>query len=76
MERKLLKGRARPSLIPFDYSWDMIDPICSQRKPLSDRAYLLVSLMVLGYLESNREQVTLRLGETSESNGSDAVGVL
>ena len=76
VERKLSKGTARHSSLPFNCNWDMIDPICSQRKPLSDRAYLLVSLMVLGYLESNREQVTLRLGETSESNGSDAVGVL
>ena len=54
----------------------MIDPICCKRKPLSDRVHLLVSLIVSRYLESNREQVTLRLGETNESNGLDAVGML
>ena len=69
-------GRARHSSLPFDCSWDMIGPICYKRKPLSDKVHLLVSLMVSGYLESNREQVTLRLGETNESNGSNAVGVL
>ena len=37
---------------------------------------MLVSLIVSRYLESNREQVTLRLGETNESNGLDAVGML
>jgi len=54
----------------------MIDPICCKRKLLSDRVHLLVSFMVLGYLESNKEQVALRLGETSESNGLDAVRAL
>ena len=37
---------------------------------------MLVSLIVSRYLESNREQVTLRLGETNEINGLDAVGML
>ena len=54
----------------------MLDLNCCKRKPLSDKVHLLVSFMVLGYLESNREQVTLRLVETSKSNGSDAVRML
>ena len=54
----------------------MIDPICCKRKPLSDKVYLLVSLMVSGCLESNRKQVALKLGETNESNGSDSIKVL
>ena len=76
VERKLSRGTAKHSSLPFNYNWDMINPICCKRKPLSDRVHLPVSLMVLGYLESNREQITLRLGETSESNGSDVVGML
>ena len=51
----------------------MIDPICYKRKPLSDNVHLLVSFMVSEYLESNREQVALKLGETIESNGLDFV---
>ena len=75
MERKLSRGRARRSSLAFDYCWDKIDLICYKRKPLNDKVHLLVSLMVSGYLESNREQVTFRLVETSESNGSNAIRV-
>ena len=76
VERKLSKGRAKQFSLSFDCSWDMIDPICCKRKPLSDKVHLLVSLMVSGCLESNKEQVALKLGETNESNGSGSVKVL
>ena len=76
VQRKLSRGRARHSFLTFDCNWDMLDLNCCKRKPLSDKVHLLVSFMVLGYLESNREQVTLRLVETSKSNGSDAVRML
>ena len=76
VERKLSKGRARHASLSFDCSWDMIDPICCKRKPLSDNVYLLVSLMVSRYFESNRDQIVLKLGETNESNGSGSVKVL
>ena len=76
VERKLLRGKARKSSLPFDYSWDMIDPICCKRKPLSDNVHLLVSFMVSGYLKSSREQIALKSGETNESNGSDSFRVL
>ena len=75
VERKLSRGRARHSSLAFDYCWDMIDLICYKRKPLNDKVHLLLSLMVLGYWQSNREQVTFRLAETSESNGSNAIEV-
>jgi len=54
----------------------MIDPICCKRKLLSDRVHLLVSFMFLRYIESNREQVALRLGEANESNGLGSVWAL
>ena len=43
VERKLSKGRARQSSLPFNCSWDMIDPNCYKRKLLSDKVHLLVS---------------------------------
>ena len=76
VEMKLSRGRARQASLSFDCSWDMIDPIYYKRKPLSDKVHLLVSLMVLGNFESNREQIALKLGETNESNGSSSVKVL
>ena len=53
VERKSSRGRARQSSLPYDYSWDITNPICFKRKPLSDKVHFLVSFIVSGYLESN-----------------------
>ena len=47
VERKSSRGRARQSSLPFNYNWNIIDPICFKIKPLSDKVHLLVSFIVL-----------------------------
>ena len=76
VERKSSRGRARQSSLPFDYSWDIMDPIFPKRKPLRDSVHLLVSYIFLGYFESSWEHVALKSRESNENSGLESVWVL